>query len=123
MDTHEEYLATVEDDAHREKLSGILAWVNQTWPNLVPVVKWNQPMFTDHGTFIIGFSVFPKNIAVNPEPPAMDHFRDAMHAAGYTTSSRLMRITWADSVDHDLLGELIEWQIAGKTDVTGFWRP
>jgi uncharacterized protein YdhG (YjbR/CyaY superfamily) len=30
-------------------------------------IKWNQPMFSDHGTFIIGFSIAKEHIAVAPE--------------------------------------------------------
>lgn len=32
------------------------AKITETYPQLDTTVKWNQPMFTDHGTFIIAFS-------------------------------------------------------------------
>ncbi|HEX7738450.1 MAG TPA: DUF1801 domain-containing protein [Marmoricola sp.] len=122
MTAHADYLAAIDDPAHRAKLASILDWVGTTWPALEAAVKWNQPMFTHHGTFIIGFSVFPKNIAVSPEDAGMERFRDAIHAAGYTTTKKLFRITWDDPIRHDLFTEIIEWQIADKADVTGFWR-
>ncbi|MFT4081087.1 MAG: DUF1801 domain-containing protein [Nocardioides sp.] len=120
---HAEYLATIENEAHRAKLADILDWISTTWAELEAVVKWKQPMFTHHGTFIIGFSVFAKNIAVSPEDAGMERFREAIHAAGYTTTLRLFRIRWDDPVDHDLLREMIEWQLADKAELTSFWRP
>ncbi|MCQ4950818.1 hypothetical protein NE646_14380, partial [Bittarella massiliensis] len=37
------------------------------FPDLTPKIAWNQPMFTDHGTFIIGFSAAKAHLAVAPE--------------------------------------------------------
>lgn len=120
---HADYLVTIDDEAHRAKLAEILDWVTTTWPELEPVVKWKQPMFTHHGTYIIGFSVFAKNIAVSPEQVGIEQFRDAIDAAGYTATQRLFRIPWDAPVDRGLLRDMIEWQLAGKADITGFWRP
>jgi uncharacterized protein len=122
-ETFTDFLAAIDDPDHRAKLDELLGWVADTWPDLDPVVKWKQPMFTHHGTYIIGFSAFAKNIAVSPEEAGMAHFGEAIHAAGYTTTLRLFRIMWSDPVDRGLLTEIIEWQIAGKADLTTFWRP
>jgi len=123
LSTIEEYLAAIPVPQHRAKLEEILDWVSGTWPELELVLKWNQPMFTHHGTYIIGFSVFAKNIAVSPEDVLMDRMRAEIEAAGYTTTLRLFRIGWDDPIDHALLTRLIENQLAEKADVTGFWRP
>lgn len=32
----------------------VLGWVTKKFPNLKPKISWNQPILTDHGTFIIG---------------------------------------------------------------------
>ena len=109
--------------SQRAKLEEILGWVAQTWPELELAMKWNQPMFLDHGTYIIGFSVFAKNIAVGVEPELMDRMRSDIEAAGYTTTQRLFRIAWDDPVDHALLTRIIETQIAEKATVSGLWRP
>lgn len=119
---HAEYLRTITEPKHREKMEALLAWVSERWPELEAVVKWNQPMFTHHGTFIIGFSVFPKNIAVSPEDAGMERFRTAIEAAGYTTTRRLFRVRWEDPIQRDLFAEIIEWQLSEKADVTTFWR-
>ena len=39
----------------------------EKFPQLKEENKWNQPMFNDHGTFIIGFSIAKGHIAVAPE--------------------------------------------------------
>jgi uncharacterized protein YdhG (YjbR/CyaY superfamily) len=56
MQVFEKYLAGIDNPNHREKTEKILAWVANIFPNIEPQIKWNQSMFTDHGTFIIGFS-------------------------------------------------------------------
>ena len=55
----EEYLDSIADGRHRAEFKELLDWVHATWPQLVCEVKWNQPMFMDHGTFIIGFTALP----------------------------------------------------------------
>ncbi len=55
MNIFTDYLASISDDQHRAKLADVLGWVSRKFPGLEPKIAWNQPMFTDHGTFIIGF--------------------------------------------------------------------
>ncbi|MFT3716407.1 MAG: DUF1801 domain-containing protein [Gordonia sp. (in: high G+C Gram-positive bacteria)] len=121
--TVDEFLDDIPDPEHRAKLAGILDWVGATWQQLEPVMKWNQPMFLDHGTYIIGFSVFAKNIAVGPETAVLDRMRERIHAAGYTTTKQLIRIGWDQPIDHDLLASIIDLQITEKAGVTTLWRP
>ncbi len=56
MDVLETYLTSIEDPVKQEKLRSLFAAITKKFPDLVPVIKWNQPMFTAHETFIIGFS-------------------------------------------------------------------
>ncbi|WP_169795834.1 iron chaperone [Curtobacterium ammoniigenes] len=120
--TVDEFLAGMTVPEQRAKVEGLIDWVASTWPELELAVKWNQPMFLHHGTYIIGFSVFAKNIAIGPEPELMDRMRADIEAAGYTTTQRLFRIGWSDPIDYDLLTRIIETQIAEKADTTGLWR-
>ena len=53
MENFENYLASIEKEAHRSRMREILTWVQDTSPMLTPKIAWNQPMFTHHGTFII----------------------------------------------------------------------
>ena len=47
----------------------VLNWVVQNYPELELRIAWNQPMFTDHGTYIIGFSAASKHMAMPPSTP------------------------------------------------------
>lgn len=67
MEVFEEYLTRIDNPQHRARLEEIMGWITKTFPNLMPKIAWNQPMFTDHGTFIIGFSVAKHHLAVAPE--------------------------------------------------------
>jgi len=99
-----------------------LSWVLKRFPQLVPRIAWNQPMFTDHGTFIIGFSVAKHHLAVSPEKAGIDHFSDEIRQAGYEHSKMLMRLPWDRPVDFSLLEKMIEFNIADKAGSKLFWR-
>lgn len=67
MKVFEDFLNDIVNLEHRAKTEEVLKWVHNNYPNLEPKVKWNQPMFTDHGTFIITFSIAKKHLAISPE--------------------------------------------------------
>lgn len=57
METFADFITQIEEPKHRERTKEVLDWVTQKYPQMQHKIGWNQPMFTDHGTFIIGFSV------------------------------------------------------------------
>ena len=118
----EEYLGKIEDEAHQERVRTVLNWVQETFPQLEQRYAWNQPMFTDHGTFIIGFSVAKPHMAFAPEGPVMEAFADQIAAAHYNPGKKFGRIKWTQDVDYDLLKQIIAFNIADKADCTTFWR-
>ncbi|SDC08390.1 iron chaperone [Shouchella lonarensis] len=122
MNVFAEFLARIEKPEHRARIEEVLHWVKKTFPQLVPEFKWNQPMFTDHGTFIIGFSVSKHHLAASPEQAGIDHFSDTIVAAGYEHTKQLVRIPWAGPVDFSLLEKMIAFNIAEKEGCTTFWR-
>jgi hypothetical protein len=79
-------------------------------------------MFTDHGTYIIGFSTAKHHIAVSPESLTLDKFREDIEKAGYTSSKMIFRIKWTDDVYYELLDKMIAFNIADKKDMDKFWR-
>lgn len=79
-------------------------------------------MFTDHGTFIIGFSVAKHHLAVAPERAGIIHFSDEIVQAGYNHSQQLLRLPWDSPVDFLLLEKIIEFNIMDKADCSTFWR-
>ena len=122
MDTFAPFLAKVETPAHLARFTALFAWIAERYPNLTPALKWNQPMYTDHGTFIIGFSMAKHNIAVAPELHTMNRFAQDIAAAGYTSTKELIRIRWEQPVDYALLAKLIEFNMRDKAECRTFWR-
>lgn len=100
----------------------ILNWVKETFPHLEPMIKWNQPMFADHGTFIIGFSISKKHIAFSPESIVIEKFSEDIIQAGYEHTKEIVRIPWEKPVDYHLLKNVIAFNIEDKADYTNFWR-
>ncbi len=122
MDTIETFLSSMQDENQRNTLKQVLDWVQTTFPKLESKIAWNQPMFTDHGTYIIGFSVFKNNFAVGPELVTLNHFRDEITKRGYTHTQQLIRFPWDQPIDFDLLDQIISYNIETKKDCKSFWR-
>lgn len=122
MELFEEYLAKIENEAHRSRLREVLTCVKDTFPTLTPKIAWNQPIFTDHDTFIIGFSAAKGHFAVSPEAQGMAAFSDDIAKSGYNQTSNLFRIQWDEPVNFPLLERIIRYNIEDKKDCTTFWR-
>lgn len=122
MGIFDEFVEKIENPLQRERTEEILNWVSEQYPNLVPEVKWNQPMFTDHGTFIIAFSVAKHHLAVSPEKAGIDQFSNNIVKAGYSHTNQLFRIPWNKPVDFPLLKAMIEFNMMDKADCSTFWR-
>jgi uncharacterized protein len=122
METFAEFLAGIDDPEHRARTEEVLRWVAAQYPDLVPRIGWNQPMFTDHGTFIISFSVTKQHLAASPEPTGINHFSSEILQAGYTHTKMMCRIPWNKPLDYGLLARMIEFNIADKAECTTFWR-
>lgn len=122
MEIFNDYLVHIDDPQHQARTEEVLAWITEKFPNLKPRIAWNQPMFTDHGTFIIGFSVSKHHLAVAPERAGIDHFSDEIKRAGYDHTKLLIRFPWDRPVDFSLLEKIIVFNITDKADCSTFWR-
>ncbi|SFD76514.1 hypothetical protein SAMN05216378_1332 [Paenibacillus catalpae] len=122
MEVFTEFLAGIDHPDHRERTEEVLTWVANKFPQLVPKIGWNQPMFTDHDTYIIGFSVAKQHLAIAPERAGMIRFEEDIKKAGYDQTNLLLRIRWDKQVDYDLLEKMIEFNRMDKADCTTFWR-
>lgn len=122
MKVFQEYLDNISNNDQQETVTDILNWVSQTYPKLVPVIKWNQPMFTDHGTYIIGFSISKKHLAVSPEVATMKKFAAEIEHANYDHTENIIRIKWEQAINYDLLAQMIDFNISDKSDYQNFWR-
>ncbi len=122
MEVFTEYLNKIENPQYRERMQTVLKWVSETFPRLDPKIAWNQPMFTDHGTFIIGFSASKHHMAVAPERAGMEHLADEIIKSGYAYTKELVRFPWDKPVDYTLLESMIRFNIKDKAQCTTFWR-
>ncbi|QMV44803.1 iron chaperone [Cohnella cholangitidis] len=122
MDDFAQFVAKIGNPQHRSRTEEVLGWVSNKFPNLMPKIAWNQPMFTDHDTFIIGFSVAKHHMAVAPERVGINRFSEAIVQAGYDHTKELVRIPWDKPVDFSLLEKMIEFNILDKADCSTFWR-
>jgi len=121
--TLDEYLKTIPDDDNRARMVDVLVWVGLTYPELELHITWNQPMFTHHGTYIIGFSAASKHMAMAPERATMIRFEQVMRERGTDFGTMLARQPWTKPFDYELLDAFIQHQLAEKQDITSFWRP
>ena len=122
MEEFAEYLNGIENPQYQERVKSVLDWVTNKFPDLEKRIAWNQPMFTDHGTFIIGFSVSKKHMSVALEKAAILHFSERIEKAGYKHTEGLFQLPWDKTVDFDLLEEMIKYNIIEKADYQTFWR-
>ena len=118
-----EYLETIPNDDNRARMVDVLVWVGLTYPELKLRIAWNQPMFTHHGTYIIGFSAASRHMAVAPERATMIRFEPVMRERGTDFSKMFARQPWNKPFDYELLDAFIQHQLAEKQDITSFWRP
>lgn len=122
MEVFADFLTRIDTPEHRNRTKEILDWVSKKFPDLMPVMKWNQPMFMDHGTYIIGFSVSKQHLAVAPEQAGINRFMDEIVQAGYDHTKEIVRMKWHSPVDYSLLEKMIEFNIMDKADCSTLWR-
>ncbi|WP_416150811.1 iron chaperone [Salipaludibacillus sp. HK11] len=122
MEVYAKYLAGIDNPDNRDRTEEILTWINHKYPNLQPLIKWNTPMFSDHGTYIIGFSTAKHHLSVSPEEAGITHFSDNIKQTGYSATKGLFRIKWSEPVNYELLEKMIEFNIEDKAEYTKFWR-
>jgi len=122
MAVWDDFVANMAHPGQRERMREVLDWVARSFPQLAPRIAWSQPMFTDHGTFIIGFSAARHHMAIAPESAAIKRFAAEIGAAGYACTPNLIRVSWTAPVDFSLLGKLITFNLGDKADCQSFWR-
>ncbi len=107
-----EYIERIDDPDNRLIFGDFINWLTTDFPELKPEYKWNQPMFTHHGTFIIGFSVATKHFTVAPEMRTFEHFLPQIKA---------LKLKHGKNIPYDLLRAIIAHTLEDKQTVTSFW--
>ena len=120
IETLDEYLANIPNDDNRARMVEVLEWVSHNFPELELRIAWNQPMFTHHGTYIIGLSAASKHMAMAPERATMIRFEQVMREHGTDFGTMLARQPWDKPFDYELLDAFIQDQLTEKQDVTSF---
>jgi len=122
LNEFKEYLDTLQNELARTRFTEVFDFIENTFPALVPVIKWNQPMFLDHNSFIIGFSATKNYMSISLEKPTQDFFLDQIVSSGYNHTNNLFQITWKQEVNYPLLQEMIQKNMEDKKNITSFWR-
>lgn len=122
METFEDFLNTMGEPEHKDKMEAILDWVQENYPDLETRIAWSQPMFVDHGTFIMGFSHSKNHIAMSPEGKAIKNHATFIEEMGLSYTDNIIRLKWSDPIPYNLLKILIDYNIEDKQEYTQFWR-
>ncbi|WP_251943520.1 DUF1801 domain-containing protein [Staphylococcus sp. Marseille-Q5304] len=116
------FIESIEKPEDQETMRNIFNWMDENFPQLETTVKWNQPMYTDHGTFIIAFSKAKKHFSVDPESKTMEQFSERIEQADYAQTPNLFKIQLTQEINFDLLKDIITYNIEDKKDCSTFWR-
>ncbi|MCE4956535.1 iron chaperone [Macrococcoides caseolyticum] len=122
MHQFDPFFNKLEDVNHLGKAQALFEWIEKTFPQLEREFKWNTPMYSDHGTFILGISSAKAHLSIAPENQTMARFKEKIEKAGYQQTAGLFKIKWNQAIDYPLIKEIIEFNIEDKQEVTTFWR-
>ncbi len=122
MNAFKNYIDSIESTEQKNRIIEIFNWIRENFPNLDEVIKWNQPMFTDHNTFIIGFSMAKHHISFSPEVYSVALFLEDIEKSGYEYTKGLVKIKWTEEVDYSLLHKIIKFNIEDKINCKTFFR-
>lgn len=79
------------------------------------------PHLTDHGTFIIAFSIAKKHIAFGLETAIIDQFREEAFHQGYEVSTHLIKMKWEQTFNESLFRDIISASIKLKQNTKTYW--
>ena len=116
------YLKEIPDAENRMKLEQVFSWIEQTFPQLDVAIKWNEPMFSHKGTFIIAFSKAKQHFAFSPEEYTINAFKEDIEKAGYEHTNNIVKIKWKEDIDYSLIERIIKFNIEDKINSKTYFR-
>ncbi|USS92943.1 DUF1801 domain-containing protein [Fructilactobacillus ixorae] len=124
MKTISAYLKHISNPAHRTSFQAVLQWITTNFPQLDLVIKYNQPMFLAHGTYIIGLSAATQHYSIGLEGQAITRrFLPLAKQLGLQYGHKTIRVPYDHPLPTELLRAIITHQLEQKRDVTTFWLP
>lgn len=115
------YFDSISNDEHRQQFIELCDWLLEKFPQLEPVIKWNQPMFLHHGTFIIGFTVATHHINVGPEPRAFMRVLGEINTKKIKHGTKTYHQPFDKPFDYALLERIVSETLEDKREITSFW--
>ncbi|MGB4984593.1 MAG: DUF1801 domain-containing protein [Erysipelotrichaceae bacterium] len=122
MKTFEDYLVSLKTKEQKDKITEIINWIDENYPQLEKRIAWNVPNYVYKNTFILGLSVSTKHISINPEPQTMMVYSDRIKNSGYSQTSNIFRILLSDKIDFPLIQQIIDYNILEKEGCNTYWR-
>ena len=122
MEKFQPIINQIKEKEHQQKIKDLFAKITETYPQLDTTVKWNQPMFTDHGTFIIAFSFAKNHFSIAPEKAAIRALEKNIQEAGYVYTDNVIKVPWKSVIIWELIEQLISFNIEDKKGHDKFWR-
>ncbi|WP_429970269.1 iron chaperone [Fructilactobacillus sp. Tb1] len=124
MKTFSEYLTGIDNPEHREKFKQVINWVKTNYPNLEFVMKYNQPMFLDHNSYITSFNAAKNHYTIGLEgQEIVKHFIPEIEAVGLKYGHKTIQIPYNTDIPSSLFKHIIDFKIDQKKDMTSFWLP
>ncbi len=104
-DTVEQYLEGLSE-TEKATVTAILDAITTAYPQLHPVIAWNQPMLKLDGQYIFGLSVQAKHILIAPfRTDVIEEF--APRLAGYKVNKKTIQVPSDWQVDEQLLQDMV----------------
>lgn len=117
----DEYVENIINESQRKRMSQLIKWTENNYPDGHFEVKWNQPMFLLKNTYIIAYSVAKNHITVGTEGYELELFREEIEKK-YKAKKMTFIIKNSEEIDYELLRELIDFKIKDKKDSESFWK-
>ncbi|EKK20371.1 hypothetical protein B808_5 [Fructilactobacillus florum 8D] len=118
------YLANIKDPAHQACFKNVLTWIDNQFPQLTLEMRYNQPMFTVHKTYIIGLSAATAHYAIGVERSSeMKVIQAEIERLQLSCGKKVIRIPYELPLPTELLQTLITARLKTKANCHNFWMP
>ncbi len=120
----ENVVKKIADENNRATFTEFLTALEAEFPELEGNVKYSQPMYEAHGTFIIGFKPAKAHFSIIPEAPAAEKFKAEIETLGleFTDTGKVFKVKWAQEIPFALVKKMVAFQLEDKMDATTYFR-